>query len=634
MLATIPAISHAHEDFLSTRTPGHGEAAPGDHLQTAYRLWLPGHQIGQLEAPWRDPYSFQPEAEPQLNPAAWPFGLPFWPLWRAFGLVVGWNVLLLLGLVAAGLATYLWLRELELGVGAALAGGLVFELAPYRLAQSAEHLLGLVSVLLPLSLLAFERARRGSAWWLLLSVAALASIPASGQLHVAGGAIVFFLAYVIVRAWREWLPLAGAVAGALLAVAVGTLLWVFAADGTIAEAEQPLRKVGALSTDWRGLVSRTLEEADTYTFLGWLTPLVALAGLGLLVWRRRYGLAAVLGLGAIVPVVLALGTTTPLYEGIRVAVVPLRYASAPGRLMPVACVAVAALVAFAVDELSRARLAVRVPRQALTVTLVAIVALLADLRVDIFEPTAADQDNAAYAALRSKPPGRVLEVPVFRPDIESGSSYLYYATQGPRERPGGYSVAAPIAADDVAKELAPLNCGDWTPEAKALVERLGVSAIVFHAGLYSDNPAAPNAAALAWRALAGNGYRPVATGGAVTLFARGQAGPPPEPPFPDPPHDEIVFCQGFGPNVGNGRRLVAPRASLWTYSEDGSDLRLFVDSREPATVSVSVDGRPAPSTDISELSELRVAVGSAGWHLVAVHAPPEAGLRLVAYAVG
>ena len=46
---------------------GYGEAAPGDHLQTSYNLWLVGHQLEHLRAPWRDPYSFQPEVEPRWN---------------------------------------------------------------------------------------------------------------------------------------------------------------------------------------------------------------------------------------------------------------------------------------------------------------------------------------------------------------------------------------------------------------------------------------------------------------------------------------------------------------------------------------------------------------------------------------
>ena len=34
---------------------GHGEAAPGDHLQIGYQLWLVGHQLERGRAPWRDP---------------------------------------------------------------------------------------------------------------------------------------------------------------------------------------------------------------------------------------------------------------------------------------------------------------------------------------------------------------------------------------------------------------------------------------------------------------------------------------------------------------------------------------------------------------------------------------------------
>ena len=225
--------ANARTDFLAGGAPGHGEAAAGDHLQTAYRIWLPGSQLERGAAPWRDPYSFRPEAKPQLNPAAWPFGLPFWPLERALGVVVGWNVLVLLGLLAAGLLTFLWLRELEgVGWGAALVGGLVFEVAPYRLEQSTEHLLGLVSILLPLALWTFERARRGSAWWVLPSALAIASIPASGQVHFALGAVPFYLGYACVRTRERW-PLVAAVAATGLAVAAGVLVWWFVIDGSI-----------------------------------------------------------------------------------------------------------------------------------------------------------------------------------------------------------------------------------------------------------------------------------------------------------------------------------------------------------------------------------------------------------------
>ena len=175
--------------------PGHGEAAPGDHLQTGYRLWLAGHQLEHGHAPWLDPYTFRPEVGPQANPAWWPFGLPYWPLVRALGPVLAWNVFTLLCLFAAGVPDApVAARARALAVRGA-AGGLAFEIAPYRIMQSRGHLLGPISLLLPLALWAFERARAtGRRRWWALSIAALASIPLSGQVHLALGAIPFFVA--------------------------------------------------------------------------------------------------------------------------------------------------------------------------------------------------------------------------------------------------------------------------------------------------------------------------------------------------------------------------------------------------------------------------------------------------------
>src|SRR5262245_58595690 len=171
---TWPALRHAGSDFLSGGAPGHGEASAGDHLQTGWHLWLVGHQLAQLNAPWLDPYSFRPETGGETNFAGWPFGFPYWPLAAALGPVHAWNAFTLLVYVAAGGLTCWWLRELGLGRGAALVGGLAFAIAPYRVEQSVGHLLGPISIMLPLALLGIEKGTRG---WLVVSVAALASIP-------------------------------------------------------------------------------------------------------------------------------------------------------------------------------------------------------------------------------------------------------------------------------------------------------------------------------------------------------------------------------------------------------------------------------------------------------------------------
>ena len=413
-----------------------GAAAPGDHLQTTWQLWLPGHQLGRGESPLRDPYSFRPEAEPRVNFAGWPFGLPYWPLHALFGTVAAWNLFVLLGYVGAGGLTFLWLRSLGLGTGAALVGGVAFALAPYRAVQGgAGHLLAWIAMLLPLSLWAWERRRY------VVAAAALASIPLSGQVHLALGAIPFVGAYMLLRGRdRRWA--AGAVAGS---IAAGLLVWAVSIRDSIGEARS-FAQVERYSAELADFVSRDPRHGlEPFVLIGWLLPVLALAGLVLN--RSRLGL--ILGLGAAVPLLLALGANLPGYEAVWDYAPGIGSTRVPGRLMPIACLSIAALAALAVS-----RLRWRV------VPLLALVLVALDLRLGVtaVRPTAPDEGNRAYAAVRDAELGRLLELPVYLPDRQEASVYLYYAMQAQRERPAGYSTVAPKEAEQVLRELRP--CAD------------------------------------------------------------------------------------------------------------------------------------------------------------------------------
>ncbi|MEP6909554.1 MAG: hypothetical protein ABI896_03880 [Actinomycetota bacterium] len=420
---------------------GRGEVAPGDHLQTGYQLWLVGHQLEHGRAPWRDPYSFQPEVKPRWNLAGWPFGLVYWPLKRAFGTVLGWNLFVLLGFLGAGGLAALWLRELKLRRGAALAGGLAFALAPYLQGQwSAGHLLAWIAMLLPLSLYGLERARRGSAWWFVLSGAALASIPLSGQLHFALGAIPFFGLYALAR--FRW-----AAALVLPALGAGLLAYFAAVRETTGTSGRSFGQVERYSADLPDLLSRDRHELEGFVYLGWTILPLAVAGLAVLLVGRRWGLSLALGLGALVPALFALGANLPGYETLWRHLPGLRHTRVPERLLPIACLALAALVAVAVSRLNWPGTAA-----------IVVVLLLVDLHFGLFHATAADEHNRAYAALRSQPSGRLLELPVFLPDDQDGSVYLYYLMQAPQQRPGGYSTTAPLRADAALRELQRKPC--------------------------------------------------------------------------------------------------------------------------------------------------------------------------------
>ena len=373
--------------------PAFGEAAPGDHLQTGYNLWLVGHQLEHGRAPWRDPYSFRPMVEPRWNLAGWPYGYVYWPLERALGTVLAWNAFVLLGFLGAGGFAALWLRQLGLRRGAALAGGLAFALAPYLQTQwSAGHLLAWSAMLLPLSLFAVERARRGSRWWLVLAGAALASIPLSGQLHLSLAAIPFFCGYALVR--LRWAALLGAPA-----IAAGLVAYVLAVRDTTGASGRQFRQVERYSADASAFFSRNTDDLERVVYLGWTVVVLALAGLVLLVLWRRFGMAAVLGLGALLPALLALGANLPGYHTLWRHLPGLHHTRVPERLMPVACLALAALVGMAVSRL----------RWPGTAAIVAALLLL-ELPLGMFHETRAGEDNGAYAALRDEPPGRMLEL--------------------------------------------------------------------------------------------------------------------------------------------------------------------------------------------------------------------------------
>ena len=409
----------------------------------------------------------------------------------------------------AGCLTCWWLRRLELSRPAAIVGGVVFCLMPYRVGQSTGHLLGLVSFLLPALLLALERRR------FVLAAVALAAIPLSGQLHLALGAIPLALGYAWARVpRRDWWK-AGAAAGA--SVTAGLLVQRWAVSGSIGSGRS-FGQVERYSAELSDFVTRAVGSGvEELVFIGWLTPVLAVAGL--VAARRRRGLATFLGLAALVPCLLALGASLPGYETLWRAVPGLDSTRVPERLMPIACLALAALAALGLDATLTTLVSNRHKRPppvaavAAGVGLVAI-ALALDLRVPVFGAVVADEPNAAYAAIRGE--GRLLELPVFRPDLHYGSVYMGYARQSPRERPEGYSTLAPPAADRLARRLRPLSCGRGEIPAD-----LGIRFVTVHRGLYAQSGFfGADCAARAEAMLRTHGWRLLARDGQIASYVR------------------------------------------------------------------------------------------------------------------
>jgi hypothetical protein len=628
VLATAPAVGRLGSAYIAGGGPGFGEPVAGDHLQAVYRFWLVGHQLEQGAAPWRDPYSFQPLVEPQVILAGWPFGLPFWPLDALFGPIAAWNLLLLGSIVLAGVATYAWLRAAGLRPLPASLGGLVFAIAPYRLTQSGVgHLLGWIAVLLPVALLAIERARtaesaRARHAWGAAAALALASIPLSGQVHLALGALPLALLYAAIRYRREALlwVLGGIVVGAVVAI---VLQQTVIEESVLGGGGRTLDQIEMFQAGWSGFVDRFgLRGAEQEVYLGWLVPLVALAGLVLL-WRRDRRLAALAAVALLVPVLLAVGTNLPIYEPLWRHVPPLRYPRVPQRFLPIADLVLAGLAALAVAwALARVRNGWRLAAGALALLLV-----LGDLLVFPFRATAADPGNAAYRAVAAGPPGRTLELPIFEPGIHFGSIYDAYQPQSLRERPSGYSTLAGDPPYTFFWAYNRLNCGAWLPGDEARLRELGVETLLFHRGAYAQS-LRPNAW-FAWQELQRRGYRATQRGGSVWRFPFEPAGGPAQPPpVAEPPREEPVFCEGW-----KDGRMRQRDAALWVYGPAELELVFRTPSAMPA--SLWIDGRRADAFRVDGEQTLDVALDEPGWHVLLFRVPalfdttPARGLELV-----
>ena len=614
VVATIPAVDQLRSEFIADGAPGYGEAASGDHLQTTYRFWLVGHQLEQGGAPWIDPYSFQPLVDPQVVLGGWPYGFPFWPLDALAGPVVAWNVLLLLVTFAAGLFTYLWLRELDVPPWGAAAGALAFELAPYRVLQSGGHLLGWIAVLVPLALWAFERARRAETvraahLWGALAAGAVLSVPLSGQLHLALGVLPFVAVYAALRYSR--LASLWAWGGVLAAAAAGLIAETVIISGSTEAEGRTLAEVAFYSASPLDVLSRwRLHGPERYVYLGWLLPVLAVAGLVLLA-RRRRGLAILLGLAALLPVLLALGTNLPLYETLRDVFPPLRYPRVPGRFLPLANLALAALAAVAVAAVV-ARFEGR-RRAAVAAVLLGLVA--ADLLVFPLRSSEADPGNAAYARLADQGPGRVLELPIFqRGKGQFGSVYQYYTQQAPRERPTGYALA-PEEAFEFTERFNRLDCGAWLPGDREELEQLGIRFIVLHDGLYRQSKTP--GAWLAWEGLRDEGLGLDSDGPTVYLWTRG---PDASPRPGEPDRSEPLLCDGWKDGA-----LELDEGALWLYGEGRAELVL--EPVAPTEVSVFADGRALPPQRLSGPTTVTADLSGAGWHSFVVRGAP--GLRLL-----
>lgn len=280
--------------------------------------------------------------------------------------------------VLAGLFTYLLLRRLKLSWGASLVGGLAYQLSGLIGSYPSPGHDGklFASTALPLLLLGLvigmrERKLHGYAIAAAAVGCALLGHPQVGYYTlIAAGLFALYL--VFDDADRKPAAMIPALAGALLAVILGIGLTMIQMMPLFAYAPYSLRcKTCQIGFDWATtygipwahvpefVLSRWVGSKETYwgtnglklhsEYLGLPVVALALLGAGAARGRLKYWLAGIGGLFLIV----ALASSTPLYQ-IWWRLVP--YAGqirAPGMAFFVVCLVVAAFAAFGVERLEQ-----------------------------------------------------------------------------------------------------------------------------------------------------------------------------------------------------------------------------------------------------------------------------------------
>ena len=130
---------------------------PGDPMQSmAFLGWYPFALTHGLN-PLHQSYVNLPQGSNMMwNTGAPLLGGAMWPVTALFGVVVSYNVVLLLALALDGWCTSLWLRRHVRHMVAAWLGGLLMVLGPYAASQALGHVQLLLFFPVPLLLIAVE----------------------------------------------------------------------------------------------------------------------------------------------------------------------------------------------------------------------------------------------------------------------------------------------------------------------------------------------------------------------------------------------------------------------------------------------------------------------------------------------
>lgn len=226
----IPYNAYGADDGL----PRHN--VHGDHLQLYYRFWIFGETAAGRAEPFQDPHEFSLGDGKARQVAVYflPYPLIF-RLFRPFGPGAGYNAVLLLSYMLAGLFMFLLVRHYTGDTAASLLGGAIFAASHYRtLSVLSGHPAGLSAYLLPLFILCIEKVMKEKSVRWSLAGGLVFALMTDNDLHVLYLAALVSPFIVVKNLFAsDWRRIPRTVAGILpaaapfLVAAAGVLVFRF-----------------------------------------------------------------------------------------------------------------------------------------------------------------------------------------------------------------------------------------------------------------------------------------------------------------------------------------------------------------------------------------------------------------------
>lgn len=500
LVYTHPLILYFNEGMPYTHSPAEGHEvvslAQGDYLQLYYKLWLFKDSVLGQTPFLSDPYQFNVGEEKAFSTQSLPLSVFFFLL-SVFGGNFAYNSLVILSFTLSGLAMYLLTKFYTRDRFSALLGGVIFALAPYRLAQVlGGHPNGFLFFLLPLTVYFLEVSlSRGSVKYGIFSGLCVLSL-AFLELHLIYYLCLFLGLFLLLKLvlpcggkkewWRGLLP--------LFLFVVVSLVWLFylrsGLSASIVEQGRSLHEVRLYSPHPEDIFRRGNVYTERAIYLGIIPLVLGIFGLFSRLnssLKSRHVFRIFYGVIFFITLLLSWGPNfkaLPLYDFCYRYVPFFNYPRVPGRIMVLTLLSLSLLAGFGISKIRDLGFKRGVNFSVLAICFLGILIDYYPSKVTGISLTGTR--NQIYEIVRQNiGEDRLLELPIWPGDTAWSSLYLYQATRTRVKMINGYSPAVSLDyVKNIFRPLHSLDFGEIRKEQYELLKKLKIKYIIMHEEAY------------------------------------------------------------------------------------------------------------------------------------------------------